>query len=308
MTDARRRRRRPRPIVLVVLDGFGIGRDPAADADRRRPDADLARPARALAARACSARPRRRVGLPPGQMGNSEVGPPEPRRRPAGPPGPAADRRRDRRRLVLRAPGAPRRLRRAPPSAGGRLHVVSLIGPGGVHANDRHLVALAELAAPRAACRRVRVHALLDGRDTPPRSALGFVADLERAAGGGPPGRRGSRRSAAATSRWTATSAGSGSSAATTRSSTGWASRRAPSATAAIEAAYARGENDEFVAPTVIDGVDGRRPRRRPDRPRQLPGRPGAPADPRPRRRTGVRRRSTGRRRPAARPRPTCSS
>src|SRR4029079_14582480 len=33
---------------------------------------------------------------------------------------------------------------------------------------------------------------------------------------------------------------------------------RAPSATAAIEAAYARGENDEFVAPTVIDGVDGR--------------------------------------------------
>ena len=62
---------------------------------------------------------------------------------------------------------------------GGRLHVVSLVGPGGVHANDRHLVALVELAA-RLGVPSVRVHALLDGRDTPPRSALGFVADLER--------------------------------------------------------------------------------------------------------------------------------
>ena len=62
---------------------------------------------------------------------------------------------------------------------GGRLHIVSLVGPGGVHANDRHLVALVELAA-RLGVPSVRVHALLDGRDTPPRSALGFVADLER--------------------------------------------------------------------------------------------------------------------------------
>ena len=60
----------------------------------------------------------------------------------------------------------------------GRLHVVSLIGPGGVHANDRHLVALAELAARRGVP-EVRVHALLDGRDTPPRSADGFIVDLE---------------------------------------------------------------------------------------------------------------------------------
>src|SRR5918993_3787669 len=61
---------------------------------------------------------------------------------------------------------------------GGRLHVVSLIGPGGVHANDRHLVAIAEVAA-RQGVPAVRFHALLDGRDTPPRSALGFVRDLE---------------------------------------------------------------------------------------------------------------------------------
>ena len=60
----------------------------------------------------------------------------------------------------------------------GRLHIVSLVGPGGVHANDRHLVALAILAA-RQGVGHVRLHALLDGRDTPPSSALGFVADLE---------------------------------------------------------------------------------------------------------------------------------
>ena len=60
----------------------------------------------------------------------------------------------------------------------GRLHVVGLIGPGGVHAHDRHLVALVELAA-RLGVPAVRVHALLDGRDTPPSSALGFMRDLE---------------------------------------------------------------------------------------------------------------------------------
>jgi 2,3-bisphosphoglycerate-independent phosphoglycerate mutase len=60
----------------------------------------------------------------------------------------------------------------------GRLHIISLIGPGGVHANDRHLVSLVDLAA-RHGVPSVRIHALLDGRDTPPRSALGFVADLE---------------------------------------------------------------------------------------------------------------------------------
>jgi 2,3-bisphosphoglycerate-independent phosphoglycerate mutase len=137
---------------------------------------------------------------------------------------------------------------------GGRLHLVSLIGPGGVHANDRHLVALADLAARRGVP-SVRVHALLDGRDTPPRSAIGFVADLER------------RLAAAHSDAHIASVAGRY-----------WAMDRdsrwdrvergydaivhgvgehALSAVAAIEAGYERGENDEFLAPTVIDGIDG---------------------------------------------------
>ncbi len=217
---------RPRPIVLVVLDGFGIGRDPAADAIAAAPMPTW----RGLLARwphATLGASEGDVGLPPGQMGNSEVGH---LNLGAGRPvlqdlpridAAIADGSFFERPALLAA------CRRAV-DGGGTLHLISLVGPGGVHANDRHLVALAELAA-RTGVARVRVHALLDGRDTPPSSALGFVADLERRLA--PPTRTSrSPRSAAATTRWTATAAGTASSAATTRSSTPKAStpRRRP--------------------------------------------------------------------------------
>ncbi len=136
----------------------------------------------------------------------------------------------------------------------GRLHLVSLIGPGGVHANDRHLVALVELAA-RQGVPAVRVHALLDGRDTPPRSALAFIADLEARLAVAHPDARiasvGGRYWAMdRDSRWDRVERGYD-------AIVHGVGEHAPSATAAVEAAYARGENDEFVAPTVIDGVDG---------------------------------------------------
>ena len=65
---------RPRPIVLVVLDGFGIGRDPAGDAIAAAPMPAWRGAPRALAARHRSRASEDAVGLPPGQMGNSEVG------------------------------------------------------------------------------------------------------------------------------------------------------------------------------------------------------------------------------------------
>ena len=103
---------------------------------------------------------------------------------------------------------------------------------------------------------RVRVHALLDGRDTPPRSALGFVADLERRLADAHPDARiatvGGRYFAMdRDKRWDRVERGYD---AIVHAECG---EHAPTATAAIEAAYARGENDEFVTPTVIDGVDG---------------------------------------------------
>jgi 2,3-bisphosphoglycerate-independent phosphoglycerate mutase len=139
---------------------------------------------------------------------------------------------------------------------GRRLHVISLIGPGGVHANDRHLVALARLAAERGVG-EVRIHALLDGRDTPPRSAPGFVRDLETRLAAAHPEARiatvgGRYYGMDRDQRWERTAR------AYRAIAHGAAEHVASSAEDAIEAGYARGENDEFVAPTVIAGLDGR--------------------------------------------------
>jgi len=243
---------RPRPIVLVVLDGFGIGRDPAADAIRA---ADMPR-WRDLLARWPHAQLEASdgaVGLPAGQMGNSEVG-----HLNLGAGRPVLQ---DLPRIdaaiadgsFFERPAFLEACERANATTG-RLNLVSLVGPGGVHANDRHLVALAELAA-RQAVSHVRVHALLDGRDTPPRSAITFVPDLEErlrlahpdariaTVGGRYYGMDRDKRWDRVERAYDAIAFGVG--------------EHAASATAAVEAGYARGENDEFVLPTVVDGVDG---------------------------------------------------
>ena len=243
---------RPRPIVLVVLDGFGIGTDPAGDAVRAA-DMPVWRSLLARWPHAVLRASEDAVGLPPGQMGNSEVGH---LNLGAGKPvlqdlpridSAIADGSFNERPALLEA------TRRAT-GDDGRLHMVSLIGPGGVHANDRHLVALVALAA-RQGVRHIRIHALLDGRDTPPSSALGFVADLEQRLATAHPDARiasvGGRYWAMDRDRrWERTERGYD-------GIVHGEGLHAPSASAAIEAAYARGETDEFVAPTVIDGVDG---------------------------------------------------
>ncbi|MGZ3587564.1 MAG: 2,3-bisphosphoglycerate-independent phosphoglycerate mutase [Candidatus Limnocylindrales bacterium] len=244
---------RPRPLVLVVLDGFGLGHDPKADAIGA---------ARMPAWRALlTAWPHARleasgpaVGLPAGQMGNSEVGH---LNLGAGRPVPQDLPRIDAAiadgTLLQNGPLLAACDRAARP--GGRLHLVSLVGPGGVHAQDRHLVAVAGLAAARGV-QDVVVHGLLDGRDTPPRSALEFVRDLEtRLAGEG-----GGARLATLGGRYYAMDRDRR----WERTRLGWEAivkgevLHAPSALAAIEQGYARGEDDEFLQPTVIDGVDGR--------------------------------------------------
>ena len=242
---------RPRPIVLVVLDGFGIGPDPAKDAiaaaSMPRWRAALARwPHSALRASEDA------VGLPEGQMGNSEVGHLNlgagrpvlqdlPRIDAAIADGSFATRPA----LVAACERAKRT---------GRLHAVGLIGPGGVHANDRHLVALVELAA-RLDVPSVRIHALLDGRDTPPSSALGYMRDLEARLATAHPDARiasvGGRYYAMDRDRrWERTERGYD-------AIVHAEGLHAESATGAIEEAYARGETDEFVAPTIVDGTDG---------------------------------------------------
>jgi 2,3-bisphosphoglycerate-independent phosphoglycerate mutase len=245
-------RPRPRPIVLVVLDGFGIGRDPAADAIAAAPMPTWRRllerwPHAVLRASEDA------VGLPSGQMGNSEVG-----HLNLGAGRPVLQ---DLPRIdaaiadgsFFERPALVAACERAV-ARDTALHVVSLIGPGGVHANDRHLVALVELA-DRCGVRRIRVHALLDGRDTPPSSSIGYLDDLESRLEGTHPDARiatvGGRYWAMdRDERWDRVERGYD-------AIVHGVGEGAASARAAVEAAYERGETDEFVAPTVIAGVDG---------------------------------------------------
>jgi 2,3-bisphosphoglycerate-independent phosphoglycerate mutase len=233
--------------VLVVIDGFGIGADRAADAI-----AAARMPAwRSLLARwphATLDASGEAVGLPAGQMGNSEVGHLNigagrpvlqdlPRIDAAIADGSFFDR-----------PALVEACDRAIATRG-RLNVVGLVGPGGVHAHDRHIVALAELARQRGVP-RFRLHALLDGRDTPPKSALGFVRNLEALLHDVHPDARiasvGGRYFAMDRDRrWDRTKRGYD-------AIVHGVGESAPTAVEAIEVAYARGETDEFVSPTVI--------------------------------------------------------
>jgi 2,3-bisphosphoglycerate-independent phosphoglycerate mutase len=240
--------------VLVVLDGFGIGRDPAGDAiaAAQMPvwRSLLTRwPHSALGASEGA------VGLPPGQMGNSEVGHLNlGAGRPVLQDLPRIDAAIADGTFAVR-PAFIAACERAR-TGRGVLHVVTLIGPGGVHANDRHLIALAELAA-REGVAQVAVHALLDGRDTPPSSALGFVRDLEGRLAAAHPGARiatvGGRYYAMDRDhRWERVEIGYDAIV------HGEAAQHAPSALTAVEAAYRRGETDEFVTPTIIDDAAAR--------------------------------------------------
>jgi 2,3-bisphosphoglycerate-independent phosphoglycerate mutase len=243
---------RPRPIVLVVLDGFGIGHDVEVDAIAQAHMPNYIE----LLERwpHCSLEASEEfVGLPEGQMGNSEVG-----HLNLGTGQPVLQ---DLPRIdksistgaFFERPVLLELCKRAK-EADHTLHLISLVGPGGVHANDRHLVAVAKLAAMQGV-KRVRVHGLLDGRDTPPRSAVEFVPDLEARLEEAHPDAKiatiGGRYYAMdRDKRWERTAKGYDAIV------HGVADFHAPSAVAAVEQGYARGENDEFIMPTVIDGVD----------------------------------------------------
>jgi 2,3-bisphosphoglycerate-independent phosphoglycerate mutase len=163
------------PVILVILDGFGINprKEGNAVAHAVKPNLDaLLRdyPSSRLSMSGVD------VGLPEGQMGNSEVG-----------------------HTIL---GAGRivyqdltlihkdideggfyrnqvlldALRRTVKRSG-RLHLMGLLGDGGVHSHQRHLEAILELAR-REKVGKVYLHLFLDGRDTPPNSAEQFMLDL----------------------------------------------------------------------------------------------------------------------------------
>ncbi|TCO76815.1 2,3-bisphosphoglycerate-independent phosphoglycerate mutase [Chromatocurvus halotolerans] len=137
---------------------------------------------------------------------------------------------------------------------GGAVHVMGLLSPGGVHSHENHLFAALRLAAARGA-KQVFLHAFLDGRDTPPRSAL---ASLERADAvcrdigcGRIASLCGRYYAMDRDQRWERLER------AYRLLTEADADHRVDSAVAGLEAAYERGENDEFVAPTVVTDSGG---------------------------------------------------
>ena len=235
-----------RPVVLMVLDGWGLAPPGPGNAISlaQTPVMDglLARyPHGALDASGPA------VGLPPGQMGNSEVGHLN--------IGAGRVVYQDLTRISQAVADGEffrnRALVQACAKAGGRgsaLHVMGLVSEGGVHSDLGHLEACLDLAA-REKVRRVVVHAFLDGRDTPPRSARGYLARIQDKMDALTLGRYGvicGRYYAMdRDTRWDrvklaydALVYGEGFFAA--------------DAQAAVDAAYRRGEDDEFVRPTVV--------------------------------------------------------
>ncbi len=240
---------RPRPVVLCVLDGWGDDDQPGPNAirDARTPNWDRLKAAWPHARLDAS---EHHVGLPEGQMGNSEVGHTNlgagrvvmqdlPRVARAIADG-----------SLARHPALLEHIARVK-ATGGVCHLMGLVSPGGVHSHQDHMAALAAIVADAGI--PVRVHAFLDGRDTPPSSARGFLAALESTFAG---------RDARIVTvggryyamdrdrRWERTALAL----ATLVAAEG---PRAATAAAAVEAAYEVDSTDEFMPPTVIGDYRG---------------------------------------------------
>jgi 2,3-bisphosphoglycerate-independent phosphoglycerate mutase len=168
---------RPKPVVLCILDGWGINPDTSANAPALANTPNFDR-IMATCPHARLVTHGNDVGLPKGQMGNSEVGHTNIG---AG-------------RIVamdlgmidlsiekgdFAAKPALRQFIAALRASGGTAHVAGLASPGGVHSHMRHIVEAARVIAAEGV--PVAVHAITDGRDVPPRSGAGQVAALQAA-------------------------------------------------------------------------------------------------------------------------------
>jgi len=137
--------------------------------------------------------------------------------------------------------------------AGGAVHVFGLLSDGGVHAHQDHLIAMCRLAAQQGVT--VYVHAFLDGRDTPPRSAEGYLALTEAALAAENAKGAGQARIATLCGRYYAMDRDERwdrVEQAYRLLTEGVAVRHADTAQQGLAAAYAAGENDEFVKATQI--------------------------------------------------------
>ncbi len=237
-----------KPVVMMILDGWGISDSCEANAAclANTPNLDRLQNDYATSRLGTSGL---EVGLPAGQMGNSEVG-----------------------HLNI---GAGRivyqeltrisraiddgsffdnpqlvQLCRRLAASGGTLHLLGLLSDGGVHSHNSHLYALLRLAR-QTRVSEVCIHAILDGRDTPPRSGAGYLAELEKEIATVGIGRiatlTGRYWTMDRDQRWERVEAGY-------QVMTHSVGQPAATSAEAIAAAYAAEQGDEFVEPQVVDG------------------------------------------------------
>lgn len=239
-----------KPVVLCILDGWGERADGADNAVYKATTPNWDRLATTLPHARLDASAGE-VGLPEGQMGNSEVGHMNigagrvvmqdlPRIDAAVADGSLAD------------VNALKELINTLQQTGGTCHLLGLLSPGGVHSHQDHMVALAKILDDAGV--PVALHGFLDGRDTPPKSAKGFIEDLQGKT-------RGLDGFSIATisgryyamdrdKRWD-------------RVEKAWKAmvradgERADDALGAVDAGYANEVTDEFLLPTVIGDFAG---------------------------------------------------
>ena len=237
----------PRPTLLVILDGFGYrpeGEDNAiANANTPHWDSLWSSAPKTLISGSGLD-----VGLPEGQMGNSEVG----------------HMSLGSGRIIYQSitridkaieegqfdnNGAYCAAVDAAVAGGNAVHVMGLLSPGGVHSHEKHLFAAIQMAAQRGAS-KIFLHGFFDGRDTPPRSAAESLIAAEKLFDDLGVGRiatvQGRYWAMDRDKRWDRIEK------AYRLLCHGEAERSAPSALDALRLAYESDENDEFVAPTTI--------------------------------------------------------
>ena len=246
----------PKTTLLVVLDGFGyreaVEHNAIAAAETPNWDRFLAtRPQTLVSASGED------VGLPPGQMGNSEVGHMN--------LGAGRVILQDLSRIdraidqgELENNSALNRLFARVRETGGALHVLGLLSPGGVHSHEEQIFELLRVAAGKGLT-RICLHAFLDGRDTPPRSAGASLRKAQALLA-----RLGVGRVASITGRYYAMDRDRR----WERVEKAWrllvggeAEFRSEDGSRGLELAYGRGESDEFVQPTLIGRAEDAAPR-----------------------------------------------
>ncbi|NQV57342.1 MAG: 2,3-bisphosphoglycerate-independent phosphoglycerate mutase [Rhodospirillales bacterium] len=240
----------PKPVVLCILDGWGDreGGDDNAIHNGRTPNWDRMCTSYPKAALEASSKD---VGLPEGQMGNSEVGHMNiGAGRVVTQSLPVIDAAIEDGSIGQNA--ALTQLIEGLITSGGVCHILGLASPGGVHSHQAHLIALAGILDRKGI--EVRFHAFLDGRDISPPSALRFMEDIESAtanyAGFQTASVSGRYYAMDRDHNWDRVA----------RAYSAIAEGHAPSvasAAIAIKQSYARGVTDEFVEPVVIGDYPG---------------------------------------------------